>query len=264
MPSRKTRSRWYRAAILSVLAVVGNVSAQDTNAPTTPTPQQFFEGGEKSYDNWVDFSAGGFLNSGNRSQLQQAHQTSSGAFGGLEDFHYQKDIAKDTTLSLDGRAMFDNHDYKFKLGLEREKVGFLRLSYDEYRTWYNGDGGFYPPTGEFFPLENEALGLDRGKVSFEGGLRLQNDYVPDVTFKYTHDFRDGDKGSTAWGGTHPAVGVAQGLSPSFYDINERSDTFQLDVTHHIKTTEFGAGLTSFLANRWNKKLRINRTRAMMF
>jgi hypothetical protein len=241
-PSRKTRIRWYRAAILGALAFAGAASA-DTNTPPSLTPQQFFEGGAKSYDNWVDFSAGGFLNTGNRSQLQQSRQTSSGAFGGLEDFHYQSDIAKDTTLSLDGRAMFDNHDYKFKLDLERDKLGYLRLSYDEFRTWENGDGGLYSPTGAWFPLSNEALALDRGKATFEAGLRLQNDYVPDVTFKYTHDFRNGDEGSTIWGGTHPAVGVEQGLSPSFYDINQRSDTFQLDIAHHIKTTEFGAGLT---------------------
>jgi len=32
------------------------------------------------------------------------------------------------------------------------------------------------------------------------------------------------------------------LSPSFYDIDEHSDAFQLDATHHIKATEVGLGL----------------------
>ena len=34
----------------------------------------------------------------------------------------------------------------------------------------------------------------------------------------------------------------QGLSPSIYDIDERSDIFQLDVTHNIKAVDFGAGI----------------------
>lgn len=176
---RNGKLQRYWAAILGACAAVGSVSAADTNAPAPLTPQQFFEGGDKSYDNWVDFSVGGFMNSGSRSQLQQAQQTSFGPFGGLEDLHYQSDVAKDTTLSLDGRALFDNHDYKFKLGLEREKLGFLRFSFDEFRTWTDGDGGYYPPTGTWYPLSNQAQALDRGQLSFEGGLRLENDKVPE-------------------------------------------------------------------------------------
>jgi hypothetical protein len=235
----KSPRRWI--SVLGACAAVGTVSAADTNAPAPLTPQQFFEGGDKSYDNWVDFSFGGFMNNGNRSQLQQAQQSSFAAFGGLEDLHYQKDVAKDTTLSLDGRALFDNHDYKFKLGLERDKLGFLNFSFDEFRTWSDGDGGYYPPTGTFYPLSNEALALDRGQLSFEGGLRLQNDKVPDVTFKYTHGFRDGGQNSTIWGPSDTAIGVTQGLSPSSYDIHERSDSFQLDATQQIKTTDVGVG-----------------------
>ena len=34
----------------------------------------------------------------------------------------------------------------------------------------------------------------------------------------------------------------RGLSPSIYDINERSDSFQLDVTHTIKKVDVGAGI----------------------
>ena len=34
----------------------------------------------------------------------------------------------------------------------------------------------------------------------------------------------------------------RGLSPSIYDIDEKSDIFQLDVTHHIKAVDVGAGV----------------------
>ena len=59
---------------------------------------------------------------------------------------------------------------------------------------------------------------------------------------YTRNYREGEKSSTSWGAAHPALGVNRALSPSFYDIHEHSDSFQLDVTHEIKTTHFGAGL----------------------
>src|SRR6185436_6176508 len=32
------------------------------------------------------------------------------------------------------------------------------------------------------------------------------------------------------------------IAPSFYDIDERRDAIQLDVTHRIKKTDFGAGV----------------------
>ena len=137
-------------------------SAQ-TNAPSTPaaapaplTPEQMFEGGAKAFNNWIDLSAGGFISSGNKAEFQQRHQTSNGAFGGVEDFHYQADVAKGTTMTADGHAIFDNEDYKLSLGVTKEKLGYARFSYNQYRTWYNGDGGFFPPSGTYYPLSGDA------------------------------------------------------------------------------------------------------------
>ena len=217
-----------------------NAPAAKATAPAPLTPEQMFEGGAKTYNNWIDLSAGGFVSSGNKAQFQQRHQTSGGAFGGLEDFHYQTDVAKGTTLTTDGRAIFDNDDYKVSLGVTKEKLGYARFSYSQYRSWSNGDGGFFPPNGTYYPMSGDALALDHGDLTFEVGLAL--DKVPKVTFKYEHTFQEGDKASTSWGPTHPALNVTRGLSPSFYDLNEHSDILQLDVTHQIKATEFGGGV----------------------
>jgi hypothetical protein len=233
---------WSWAASLAAGLAVCSVSAADTNAPAPLTPQQMFEGGTNSYTNWLDLSVGGFITSGNNAQFQQQHQRSGSAFGGIDDFHFQEDIAKNTTVSVDGRSIFDEHDYHLTLGVVKENTGYVRFSIDQFRTWYNGDGGFFPPTGSYFPLSNNSLGLDRSDIVFEAGLRLEN--APAVTFRYEHTSRDGEKSSTDWGFTHPdGSGLVRGLSPSFYSIDEHSDSFQLDVTHHIKATDFGAGLT---------------------
>src|SRR5215472_7325135 len=183
------RSHWW-AILLGVGATLSTVAAADTatNAPaaSTPelTPQQMFEGGTNTYNNWIDLSAGGFFKGGNEAQAQQQHHTSTGAFGGIEHLHFQGDVAKGTTFSLDGRSIFDNHDYDLSLGLSREKLGYLRFSFSEFRTWYNDDGGFFQPSGLYFPGSDNALGLDRGEFSFEGGLTLEK--RPQIKFKYTH------------------------------------------------------------------------------
>ena len=233
----------------------GAALAADTNTPPAKVepkaepvmkPEEFFEGGTKSYDNWVEFSAGGFIFNGNKPQFQQQQKTGGRMFGGIEDFHYTTSVDKKTMFTVDGRAIADNDDYKLKLDVTREKVGYLRLSFNEFRTWYNGDGGFDPASGSYFPMDRrDALGINRGEFSLEAGLTL--DKKPQVKFKYTHSFRDGEKSSTSWGITHPG-GVTRGLSPSFYDIDESRDAFQLDVTHRILKSDVGVGLRYEIGN----------------
>jgi hypothetical protein len=214
-----------------------------TNAPPTLpeplTPEQMFEGGTNVYSNWIDVGVGGFWPGGNKAQAQAQRRASRGAFGGIEDFRYQKTIDK-STLTIDGRALFDQKDYKLSLDLRRDDLGYLRVSYDEFRTWSNGDGGYYRPANQWYPLSGDALALDRGDFSLEGGLTLKD--IPQVTFKYTHAFREGEKSSTLWGITHPTINDTQGLSPSVNHIDEHSDALQLDLAKTIKATDLGVGL----------------------
>ncbi len=207
------------------------------------TPEQMFEGGEKTYNNWVEIGVGGFFTSGNESQAQQDRRFRGSAFGGIEDLHYQGSAFTNTLLTVDGHALFDEHDYKLTLGLEREEKWFVRVNVENYRTWYNGDGGYYAPAGTWYPQSDDALGLDRGEISFEAGLTLEK--YPKITFKYAHQYRDGQKGSTSWGITHPDPNnttLVRGLSPTIYDIDEQRDIFELNVAHRIKKTDFGVGL----------------------
>jgi len=265
---KRKRIRWVWISLLATWLAISSLSAADTNAPVAATnapaaeaeppltPQEMFEGGTDLYSNWIDLTAGGFFTSGSKDQFQQRQHSRRGMFGGVEDFHYQTGIATNTTMTVDGRALFDNEDYKLRLDVTREKVGYLRVSYDEFRTWSNGDGGFDPPSNRWYPLSKDALALDRGEISFEAGLRLED--VPAVTFKYTHAFRDGEKSSTIWGTTHPGGGPARGLSPSFYDIDERRDIFQLDATHRIMKTDVGLGLR-YESGKLDNALKINQS-----
>jgi len=207
------------------------------------TPEQIFEGGTKPFVNWVEVSAGGYFLDGSKAQFQQRQRTEDKVFGGIQDFHYQQGLGKDATLAVDGTGIYDNHDYKLSLDVTREKTGFLRFNFENFRTWYNGDGGYYSPSDVFYSLTDDALALDRGEFSVEAGLTMKG--VPPLTFKYTHRYREGEKSSTVWGPTHPlGVGttVVRGLSPSFYDIDETADIFELDGRYRIKKTDLGLGI----------------------
>src|ERR1044071_1062436 len=205
MPFQNKRGGWAWACALAICAAASKVPAADTNAlagKVVPplTPQEFFEGGKETYNNWIEIGAGGFFVDGNKSQFQQRHR-SGPVFGGIEDFHYSASLTNKTTLTIDGRALYDNEDYKLRVDLTREKLGYLRFYYSEFRTWYNGDGGFDPASGVWNPLGGDALELDRGEFSFEGGLTQEK--KPQLAFKYSHKFRDGEKSSTNWGFAHP-------------------------------------------------------------
>lgn len=223
--------------------VVGaSLLAAGMSAPAADAvkPEQMYEGGTNAYANWIELSAGGMISDGNTAQAQQRTRLNSGAFGGIEDLHYQTEIAKKTTLKLDGRGIYDDHDYKIGLGVEREGLGFIRFNFENFRTWDSGNGGFFPVNGVAYPNSGDALALDRGQISLEAGYNKAGQ--PKVTFKYTHRYRDGEKGTTIWGPIHdPKLSVFR-LFPGIYDIDEKSDAFQLDVAHHIKKVDVGLGV----------------------
>jgi hypothetical protein len=245
-PFERKESRGGLALLVGLCMAGASVATADTNAPpaTLPaplTPEQMFSGGKNSLNNWIEVSAGGFLTRGDRGSFEQQEQHIGAAFGGIDGLHVETNLDKSTTLTLDGRAIFDENDYNLKLGVVREKFGYLRLSYNEFRTWTDGDGGYFPPSGTFYPLSASALGLDRGAFSLEAGLTPEKGI--NAAFKYTHTFREGEESSTIWGDTTPGFGsVTQGLNPSFTDIHEHADIFQLDLSDHIGKTDLGLGL----------------------
>jgi hypothetical protein len=77
--------------------------------------------------------------------------------------------------------------YNLTLGIKKEEAWFLRLHVENYRTWYNDDGGFYPPTGFQYSQSDEARTLDRGEFSLEGGYKFKSN--TGLNFKYSHELQ---------------------------------------------------------------------------
>lgn len=244
----RVRSALPGSCLMGAALLVGLSAASAADEPDN----SIFEGGTNTFNNWVEISAGGLISSGNRSQAEQARRLPERAFGGIEDMHLQYVVGTNTTFTVDGRGIYDNDDYNLSLGLKKEEAWFLRFNAQNSRTWYNGDGGYYPPGSVWYPLADRALGLDRGEVSVEAGLSLKN--KPAVTFRYAHQYRDGDKSSTIWGQSHPGfTSLVRGLVPTVNRIDEARDIFELDVTHRIKKTDFGVGLRYETGDLNNKR-----------
>jgi hypothetical protein len=249
-----------RLAIISNLALAVCLldawPAAAQGAPATNTNAVSGDASLTDYNNWITLGTGGMLVSGDRAQAEHQHQIPDGAFGGVQDFHYQQFLGKKGLFQVDGHGIFDNHDYSIRLELSDPDKGYLRGGYTEFRTWYDGSGGFFPQNNQWFSLYNNELHVDRGDVWFEAGLTLPD--KPIITFRYDHDFRHGEKDSTSWGDTSLTGGAGtRNIVPTFMGIDETRDIFQADIKDTLGDTDVGLGIR-YEIDRNNDSLNIDR------
>src|SRR6516165_9523591 len=202
---------------------------KDAKATKTETPA------ETEPTNWIELGIGGLIINGDEAQFEQEHRMSGDVYGGIQDLHYEKALGKDVQLLVDGHAIWDNNDYDVKVELSKAKLGYIRAGFTEFRSWYDGNGGFFPHNGgTFFPPPFPEMHIDRGEAWVELGLRVPD--WPEITLRYSHEFRDGQKDSTVWGDTTLtglAVNPTRKIIPSFRDIDETRDIFALDISKTI-------------------------------
>jgi hypothetical protein len=213
------------------------------------TPSVSTEEESPDYKNWIELGIGGLSINGDAAQFKQEHRMSGDVFGGIQDLHYEQTVGKNGQFSIDGHAIFDNHDYDVKMELSQPGLGYIRGGYTEFRSWYDGNGGFFPVNGQFFTPPNQEMELDRGEAWVELGLRMPK--LPEITLHYSHQFRDGRKDSTIWGDTiltglplpPPATNnPTRKIAPAFRDINETRDIFSADILQNFGKTDIGLGM----------------------
>ncbi|HKP04291.1 MAG TPA: hypothetical protein VJU77_13140 [Chthoniobacterales bacterium] len=226
---------WALSAFVSALPVSAGETKVDENGTTTAEE-------ESSATNWVELTIGGLSIKGDDAQFKQQQRLSGDVFGGISDLHYETTMDKGT-LTVDGHAFFGLHDYDVTVGFTQTDVGYVRAGYTEFRTWYDGNGGFFPGNGLWFPPTSPEDRLDRGEAWIELGLRIPK--WPEITFHYSHIFRDGRKDSTIWGDSN-LTGLTSNsgrkIAPAFRDIDESRHVFSLDINHTIGNTDLGAGM----------------------
>ena len=79
-----------------------------------------------------------------------------------------------------GHAIWDNNDYDVKIELSQPKLGYIKAGYTEFRSWYDGNGGFFPTqSGTCVSAAVPEMHIDRGEAWVELGLaraRLAGNY----------------------------------------------------------------------------------------
>jgi hypothetical protein len=87
--------------------------------------------------------------------------------------------------------------------------------------------------------------IDRGDAWVELGLRAPN--WPEITIRYDHEFRFGQKDSTVWGDTNltgllPPFTSTRKIIPSFRDIDEKRDIFSFEASQTFGNTDVLLGM----------------------
>lgn len=230
---------------LGLLAVLGGVAA--TGPVLAENAKPAAEADSATYNNWITLGIGSPFISRDGGAFSARHQMSRRVAGGIEDFHWEQSVGKDGLFELNGHGIYDENNYGVDLKYADPNKGYLKAGFEQFRTWSDDSGGYFPGgTNRWFEL-NRDLTVDRGHIWFEAGLTLPD--APQISFRYDHEYRDGEKASTVWGdslvaatpGVYPVTGATRNFVPAFLGVDERRDTFALKLKHHIGKTDFTIG-----------------------
>ncbi len=207
----------------------------------------------------IVLSATGSSVNNDEAQFKQRNRIDDDAIGGVEDLYLEWLVGDNGTLRLNGRAIAGNNDYLLDLKYDHTDAGFVSAGYREFRNWYDGSGGFFPPGNTFISYFDEDLALDRGAAWFEAGLRRPG--IPELTLRYDRLTRDGMKSSSLWADTNlTGTSGTRNIVPTFLDVDEERDIVKLSGSHTLGNTELGLGLryeSSDLNNSRNARRRPN-------
>src|SRR6266496_3103917 len=220
-------------------AALGLRAGETTDGKAVTTTEETPE-----YKNWIELGIGGTIVNGDNAQFEQEHRLPADtAYGGIQDLHFEGPLGKDGLFSLDGHAIWDTNDYDITLQLSKPKLGYIKAGFTEFRSWYDGNAAFFPHNDVFFEPSFPEMHIDRGDAWVELGLRVPD--WPEITIRYSHELRFGQKDSTIWGDTTLtglAVQPTRKIVPSFRDIDEKRDIFSFEASKTIGNTDFLLGM----------------------
>ncbi len=198
------------------------------------------------FENVITFSATGTALSGAKPAFQARTQTAKQGAGGIEELSYNYELSKETALQVDGKALTGAEDYLLQFKLTKNEVGSFEAGYKQFRTFYDGAGGFFPINNAWLPLYKRALYVDRGKFFVHATVALPK--APVFSFRYTNETRNGRKDSTIWGDTDQTgvpiyslaalnpISANRKIVPAYLDIGERHENWEASVAHKIGNT----------------------------
>ncbi|MFA6961140.1 MAG: TonB-dependent receptor [Opitutaceae bacterium] len=193
------------------------------------------------FDSYIKVSGQAASITGNGAAYQANTGQSQQNGAGIEEFHYSKELPKDNTLTMDGRALSGSEDYLLRVNLAKADLGTIDVGYSRFRTFYDGVGGFFPLNSAWHPLNPQDLFVDRGK--FWAEAKFAREDRPEFTIRYTNETRDGQKDSTEWGDSTvtgiPGPGTTdRHVIPAYLQLNERHQELRGTMKHTVGNTSF--------------------------
>lgn len=237
-----TRTAGLMAGTLVIVA--GAPFARAANAEADALPE-FTE-------NYIKVSGTGLSLSGSKAAAQAQTQIAKTGAAGLEEFNLTKELSKETTLTVDARALAGAEDYLAQFKVTKNEVGSFEAGYKRVRTFYDGAGGFFPINNAWLPLYPRPLFVDRGTFFINGTIALPK--APIFTFNYRNETRGGRKGSTIMGDTdltgipifRPTslnlVSSNRKIIPAYLQLGERQETWEAAVQHSVGNTTYRLAL----------------------
>ncbi|HYT60970.1 MAG TPA: c-type cytochrome domain-containing protein [Haliangiales bacterium] len=171
--------------------------------------------------------------SGNKQKFREDWGVKEGFTAGYEHFEMRQPIGKEADLWVDGRALFDQNDYRVALTLIEPDVGFVRGGYETYRKYFNDTSGFYALSNQPPPSLDRELYLEIGKAWFDAALTLPD--WPKLVAGYEYHFRNGNESTLQWGqySSDPTAFFGKALFPGYKTIGEHAHILKLDLAHEI-------------------------------
>ena len=181
---------------------------------------------------------------GNEAAFQKRIVQPKGGGLGIEDLHFTKDVNKETTMEIDGRALTGAEDYLAQMKLTKTEYGSLNAGYKSFRTFYDGIGGFFPLNKQWNAMTPEDLHIDRGEYWVKVELNQPN--TPKFELSYVDGTRLGKKNSTIWGDSDftglpnniPPISQVRKMLPSYQKIDEHHQALEGSVSHTLANTTF--------------------------
>ncbi|HUA67324.1 MAG TPA: c-type cytochrome domain-containing protein, partial [Candidatus Saccharimonadales bacterium] len=161
---------------------------------------------------------------GDKSKFRALEDVNDGFSGGMNQFSFFQQTGPNEKFSLSGHIIAPDRDYKLNLAIDETDRGFVHAGFDEWRQYYENNGGFDPAV---IPPElnlNQNLYVDNGRFWVDFGLTPPR--WPQIVLGYEYDFRKGTKSTLDWG----EVGGVN-LAPSTKTIDEQTHILKLDLTH---------------------------------
>jgi hypothetical protein len=164
--------------------------------------------------------------SGNKSEFRELTGTKDGISEGVEKFFTTEQISPTEKVSVEGHALVPEQDFNFKLAMEKSDLGFVHAGFDQWRKYYNDNGGFDPSVTPSQFNSDRDLHVENGRAWVDFGLDLPR--WPEIVLGYEYQYRVGDESTLDWGTAN-----GKNIYPATQSVDERTHIIKLDMTKNF-------------------------------